>query len=191
MKKHAKQIAAVLLAVATLGMAGGVAATEQPAPRPQKISATGLVDKVIVRDFLFGAMPSAEVSITKEDGTRLVLNVCRKTTVINQSDYAVLKIKDLNDGVVVFAGFAIEEPNVGQNASVAAEVLVVMCEQSKEKIKYDVFNENGYSSDGSVKLSLTEQTEITDKKGRAVEIEDAAGMPLLVFFDKPERGAAN
>jgi len=72
-----------------------------------------------------------------------------------------------------------------------AEIMVVLCEQLKTKIKYDIFDDKGYSSDGSVKLELNEETMIINKKGRVVNKEASFNKPLLVFFEAINKSSGN
>jgi len=185
--KHLKRIIAVSLALASL-TAFSIHISAQPQEssvvQPQKTSFMGIIESIKETNSLFGNKQNLAATVVRDDGQRFILNISKNTLIVNHETAESVKLKHLSDGLLIFTAYSVDESITGETPTISPEVVVILNENSNNKLKFDTFDANGLSSDGSLRITLTQQTKITNRKNKPVSIEDAAGKPLLVFFNE-------
>jgi len=194
--KHLKRTIAVSLALASLtafSISISAQSQENSVVQPQKASFVGLIESIKETNTLFGNKQNLTATIVKEDGQRITLNLNKHTAIIDHETSEPAKLKHLKDGQLIFFAYPTDSAISGETPSLSPEVVVILSEKSTDKLKFDIFDSNGLSSDGSLRITLTEQTKITTKSNKPISIDKAIGKPMLVFFNEltlPSHGEA-
>jgi len=186
MKQYIKRLVSFSLAIMSLA-AVNMCISAQPETsnivQPQKTSFVGLIESTRTTSLLFGGKESVSATVVTEDGQRIILNINKNTVLAEQSTTEPVKAKRLEDGQMIFVAHAINAPvTSSEPPELSPQIVVILSETSHNKIKFDTFDENGLSSDGSLRITLTEETKITTKHNKPVEINKTIGKELLVFF---------
>jgi len=183
--KHTLSLSLTLIMLASVSASVSAQSDTNSTIKPQKTSFVGLIEQLKFTDFLFGGRQSVSAVVVKEDGQRVVLNISKNTILVDHATAESVKTKRLEDGQTIFAAHSVDAPiTSGEPPSLSPQVVVILNESSTAKIKFDSFDTSGLSSDGSLKITLTEQTKITDKHNKSVELNDALNKELLVFFEE-------
>jgi hypothetical protein len=160
-----------------------VSASAQPTDggSPRKADFIGVIEKITVTEKLFGGKSSMNMVVVKVCGNKADVHVGKETVVMHHSGKPAKK-KHLSDMQAIYAAFASGSATGG--SVITPEVIVILDESVPHLIKYDVFDENGRSSDSAMTITLTPQTPVTDKSGNALSLNDAVNKSLLVFYDQ-------
>jgi len=186
MQKYIKLAATLLLTLVFLSVISvyATAQEEAKAAKPEKVSFVGLIDTMKINNTLFGGRKSATATIIREDGHQIVLNIDKHTLIAEQVTGEAVKKKQLQDGQVIYVSFSVSTPiTTSDPPAVTPEIIVILDEKSNIRVKHDIFDSNGISSDKSLRITINEQTQVTDKNNKPLSIEAAAGKELLVFYD--------
>ncbi len=133
-------------------------------------SFTGKVKKITDSESVKG---SKFILVENEEGVEANIIISANTYIINNADIAV--------GSVVTGFYEANAPMIMiYPAQYNAEV--VMADNQDQNVKVDVFNKDLVSEDNSLKLNISDDTEIILQDGKAFE-GDLANRKLVVLYD--------
>ena len=127
----------------------------------------------------------ARILLDKGGEDTVVLNFAAEATYIaDQESSEPIGIQDLKVGDIVTVYSHVSTPVANSiPPQYTPEVMVVKSgDESAEAFKVDVFDNEGISSDGMLKLNLGEETRVSGYDGTERSAADAYGQTLLVYY---------
>ncbi|MDR1066141.1 MAG: copper amine oxidase N-terminal domain-containing protein [Clostridiales bacterium] len=111
-------------------------------------------------------------------------NVSDSTTLIDATEKRLASKDDLSVGQRVICAYGVNTPALmSEPPQISPEVIILMSENGSDSVKIDYFDEDGISSDGGLKLNLSDETVTVDYNGEPVKTEDVSGNSLVVFYN--------
>jgi len=143
-------------------------------------------DSGVIKEINVAQDTAGRVRILLDKGGEdsVVLNVAPEITYIaNQKSREPMNAQDLEVGDIITVYSHISTPVANSlPPQYTPEVMVVQSDDESESFKVDVFNSEGISSDGMLKLNIGEETKVLRYDGTECEAADVYGQTLLVYY---------